>query len=94
MASLHRLELNNTTTLAASLLVGENINPINLACLAHMVFEKLPIRIPVEIRQKNTPAPHILLVFLEIFLIKNLISNHLPFRVLLTIAIFLRKFEG
>jgi hypothetical protein len=88
LAALLCLELNDAAALGATGIIVENIDSNNVSRLAHMVLELLPIGIPVEIREKYTSPPHRILIFLKIVLVKHLISNHLAFRILLTITVF------
>ena len=87
MAGLLGLELNDAAALAAPLLIGENINPNNVAGLAHMVLQVLPLSVPIEIRQKNAAAPHRILVVLKILFVVDLIPDHFAVRVLPAIVV-------
>lgn len=47
LAALLGLELNDTAALGASVLILKNIYADNITCLAHVVFEVLPLGVPV-----------------------------------------------
>ncbi len=87
LAALSSLKLNNTTTFTSSVFILKNVDADNFACLAHVILKVFPLGLPVEIRDKNSTAPHRLLVVKQVALVEHLAPDKLAILVLLFVAL-------
>lgn len=87
VAALLGPELDDATALAAALVILEYIYADDIAGLAHVVLEVLPLGVPVEVREEDAAAPHRVLVFKQVALVKHLTPNQFALSELLTVSI-------
>lgn len=89
LAALLGPELNDATALAAALVILENIDTDDITGLAHVVLKVLPLGVPVEVGEEDAAAPHRVLVFKQVALVKHLTPNQFALSELLTVSISL-----
>lgn len=65
----------------------ENVYTDDGTCLTHVILKIFPVGLPVEVRDKNSTAPHGLLVVKQVILVENLAPNELALLKLLLVSL-------